>query len=192
MTSRSEGTGWLSRHVTPGTGLGTDLGATHIRAAIVHTDGTTTAGVHRKLPDDIQGRRYIATAVATELLRAHPHDQIESIGLAVAGTVTGGVLTWSANLGAALRRNRPQHRSRSRGGRVPTRRNRPDRGRRTARRSRTRSRRAYLSAAVRRSARACAPSAGRVPGRFSSGWLPAPHALAGCGSSPTMMDLLAP
>jgi glucokinase len=89
----------MTRQVTPGTSIGIDLGATHIRAAIVDTDGTMTAALRRKLPDDIAGRRLAATAVATELLRVHLDDRIESIGLAVAGTVAAGVLTWSANLG---------------------------------------------------------------------------------------------
>ncbi|MEN3309982.1 MAG: glucokinase [Micromonosporaceae bacterium] len=88
----------MTRQATPGPSIGIDLGATHIRAAIIDTAGTTTAAIHRKLPDDIPGRRLAATAIATELLRAHPNDRIESIGLAVAGTVTAGVLTWSANL----------------------------------------------------------------------------------------------
>jgi glucokinase len=83
----------------PSLSIGIDLGATHIRAAVIDTGGTTTAATHRKLPDDTSDRRRAATDIATELLRAHQQDQIESIGLAVAGTVTAGVLTWSANLG---------------------------------------------------------------------------------------------
>src|SRR4051812_40499866 len=79
--------------------IGIDLGATHIRAAIVETDGTVTGAVRQVLPDDADARRRATADIATGLLGSHPGRDIDAVGLAVAGTVSNGVLTWSANLG---------------------------------------------------------------------------------------------
>ncbi|MEU7838866.1 MULTISPECIES: ROK family protein [unclassified Nonomuraea] len=79
--------------------IGIDLGATHIRAAIVAADGTVASTVRRVLPTDAGARRHATTEVALQLLDRHPGRHIHAVGLAVAGTVSNGVLTWSANLG---------------------------------------------------------------------------------------------
>ncbi|SDM39896.1 ROK family protein [Allokutzneria albata] len=79
--------------------IGIDLGATHIRAAIVLPDGELIGALRRVLPADPSTRRRAATDVAGELLARHPGHPVDAVGLAVAGTVDGGVLTWSANLG---------------------------------------------------------------------------------------------
>ncbi|MFG1967512.1 ROK family protein [Nonomuraea sp. NPDC049028] len=79
--------------------IGIDLGATHIRAAIVAADGTASSVVRHILPTDAAARRQAAADIALHLLDRHPDRWIHAIGLAVAGTVADGVLTSSANLG---------------------------------------------------------------------------------------------
>ncbi|NUW30862.1 ROK family protein [Nonomuraea sp. SMC257] len=79
--------------------IGIDLGATHIRAAIVAADGTVSSVVRHALPADAAARRQAAANVALHLLARHPDRWIHAIGLAVAGTIADGVLTSSTNLG---------------------------------------------------------------------------------------------
>lgn len=79
--------------------IGMDLGGTHLRAALVDRRGTATALVRRVLPKDLVGRRNAVAALADEILAEHNDRVIDGIGLAVAGTVSDGVLVWSANLG---------------------------------------------------------------------------------------------
>lgn len=86
-----------SREVT----IGIDLGATHVRAAIVDAAGTIIAATRLRLPPDPVTRRQAATDITVGLIRSNPEHQVAAVGLAVAGTVAGGVLTWSANLGLA-------------------------------------------------------------------------------------------
>jgi glucokinase len=81
--------------------IGIDLGATHIRAAIVDAAGATIAATRVRLSPDPAIRRQAATGIAVGMLRDSPRYPVAAIGLAVAGTVADGVLTWSANLGLA-------------------------------------------------------------------------------------------
>jgi glucokinase len=82
-----------------GTTIGIDLGATHVRAAIVSAEGTITAATRHRLPTDPAARRRAAADAAASLLQANPQYDVGAVGLAVAGTVADGTLTWSANLG---------------------------------------------------------------------------------------------
>ncbi len=74
--------------------LGIDLGGTHVRWAVVDRTGGVLSTRSRVLPPDPAAR----ATVPEELAAAH-RGRVAGIGLAVAGTVTDGVLTWSANLG---------------------------------------------------------------------------------------------
>jgi glucokinase len=79
------------------TTIGIDLGATHIRAGLVDPAGRLTRVLRHALPPDPPSRRRAPAQVLT-----HYSDVgVDAVGLAVAGTVTEGVLTWSANLGIA-------------------------------------------------------------------------------------------
>jgi glucokinase len=79
------------------TTIGIDLGATHIRAGLLDPDGHLTRKLRRTLPPDPSTRRRAPAQVLAE----YPDIDVDAVGLAVAGTVTDGVLTWSANLGLA-------------------------------------------------------------------------------------------
>jgi glucokinase len=79
------------------TTLGIDLGATHIRAGLVDRAGGLTRVVRHALPPDPSSRLRAPAQVLTHYLDV----DVDAVGLAVAGTVTEGVLTWSANLGLA-------------------------------------------------------------------------------------------
>lgn len=79
------------------TTVGIDLGATHIRAGLLDTAGRLTRIVRHPLPPDPAARRRAPAQVLAQFADAG----VDSVGLAVAGTVTEGVLTWSANLGLA-------------------------------------------------------------------------------------------
>ncbi len=74
--------------------LGIDLGATQLRFALVDRNGAVHHTERRALPDDPRAR----AALPGEIAAAH-RGHVVGVGLAVAGTVAGGVLTWSANLG---------------------------------------------------------------------------------------------
>lgn len=54
-----------------------------------------------RFPADPGVRRRAATDIAAHLLVSYPQHRVAAVGLAVAGTVADGVLTWSANLGLA-------------------------------------------------------------------------------------------
>lgn len=74
--------------------LGIDIGGTNIRGALVNAEGHIHDSIARPLPSDAEGRRQAPMEIAT-----HYRDAAAGIGLAIAGTVSSGVLTWSANLG---------------------------------------------------------------------------------------------
>lgn len=73
--------------------LGIDMGGTNIRAAIVDGTGRVIHTENRAL-----GSSQKVKAEAPLLLAEEYADRVAGIGLAVAGTVDDGVLTWSANL----------------------------------------------------------------------------------------------
>ncbi|NIH79114.1 ROK family protein [Amycolatopsis viridis] len=75
------------------TTLGVDLGATHLRAGLVDRAGRLSGVTRQALPPDPTARLDALRSVVA----AHP--EVSAVGLAVAGTVRDGVLTWSANLG---------------------------------------------------------------------------------------------
>ncbi|WP_158224477.1 ROK family protein [Amycolatopsis sp. KNN50.9b] len=75
------------------TTLGIDLGATHVRAGLVDRDGRLSDVTRQVLPPGPAARLDAVRAVL-----AH-YPEPAAVGLAVAGTVRDGVLTWSANLG---------------------------------------------------------------------------------------------
>jgi glucokinase len=91
----------VTGHLEPPAAIGIDLGATHIRAAIVDAAGIATATARRALPSDSRARRRAAADIATHLLMSHLRCEVGAVGLAVAGTVADGVLIWSADLGLA-------------------------------------------------------------------------------------------
>lgn len=79
------------------TTVGIDLGATHVRAGLVDPAGRLTRVVRHALPPDPASRR----RAPAHVLARYADVDVAAVGLAVAGTVTEGVLTWSANLGLA-------------------------------------------------------------------------------------------
>lgn len=79
------------------TTIGIDLGATHIRAGLLDPSGRLTRMVRHPLPPDPAARRRAPAQVLAQFADAG----VDAVGLAVAGTVSEGVLTWSANLGLA-------------------------------------------------------------------------------------------
>lgn len=89
----------MSHHNAPAVAIGIDLGATHLRAALIEENGSVTSAIRRVLPNDRQSRRHAAIDAAVNLIKGHPRRRIDAVGLAVAGTVRDGSLTWSANLG---------------------------------------------------------------------------------------------
>lgn len=76
--------------------LGIDMGGTHLRTALVDFQGGVLRSERMALPDDANERAQLPADIA----RAHA-GEVAGIGLAVAGIVADGVLTWSANLGLA-------------------------------------------------------------------------------------------
>jgi glucokinase len=79
------------------TTVGIDLGATHIRAGLLDPSGRLTRTVRHQLPPDPAARR----RAPAQVLAQYADAGVDAVGLAVAGTVSEGVLTWSANLGLA-------------------------------------------------------------------------------------------
>ncbi|HEX2745851.1 MAG TPA: ROK family protein [Streptosporangiaceae bacterium] len=74
--------------------LGIDLGGSTVRASLTDASGTILDQVRALLPDS-PGRRQQAVL---SLARSY-HGAVTAAGMAVAGTVRDGVLTWSPNLG---------------------------------------------------------------------------------------------
>jgi len=74
--------------------LGIDLGGSTVRASLIDASGTILDQVRALLPDS-PGRRQQAVL---SLARSY-HGAVTAVGMAVAGTVRDGVLTWSPNLG---------------------------------------------------------------------------------------------
>jgi glucokinase len=74
--------------------LGIDLGGSTVRASLIDASGTILDQVRALLPDS-PGRRQQAVL---SLARSY-HGAVTAAGMAVAGTVRDGVLTWSPNLG---------------------------------------------------------------------------------------------
>jgi len=74
--------------------LGIDLGGFTVRASLIDASGTILDQVRALLPDS-PGRRQQAVL---SLARSY-HGAVTAAGMAVAGTVRDGVLTWSPNLG---------------------------------------------------------------------------------------------
>ncbi|MFT4219275.1 MAG: ROK family protein [Microbacterium sp.] len=73
--------------------LGIDMGGTNIRAAVVDADGTVLESGSAQLPVAAAERATLPVEIARSF-----RDRVSGVGLAVAGTVADGVLTWSANL----------------------------------------------------------------------------------------------
>lgn len=73
--------------------LGIDMGGTNIRASILDARGAILQSHTRSLPDGAAGRREAPAVLVREF-----GGDVDAIGMAVAGTVRAGVLTWSANL----------------------------------------------------------------------------------------------
>jgi glucokinase len=70
--------------------LGMDLGGTHLRAGLLDTDGRLRGVVRHEVPAD-------PAASAEFLVRvAEGFGDIDAAGLAIAGVVADGVVTWSA------------------------------------------------------------------------------------------------
>ncbi|MGO1538826.1 MAG: ROK family protein [Leucobacter sp.] len=74
--------------------LGIDMGGTNLRYSIVTTSGNIVSSHSEVLPAAPEERALLPVRVA-EQFRA----EVDGVGLAIAGTVRDGVLTWSANLG---------------------------------------------------------------------------------------------
>ena len=74
--------------------LGIDLGGSTVRASLIDASGAIVDQVRALLPDS-PGRRQQAVL---SLARSY-HGAVTAAGMAVAGTVRDGVLTWSPNLG---------------------------------------------------------------------------------------------
>ncbi|MBM9467849.1 ROK family protein [Nakamurella leprariae] len=76
--------------------LGVDVGATNLRIGLVDPSGAEIAPISVPLPVAPHARlAAIVAAVATSAAELGPR----AIGIAIAGTVTDGTITWSANLG---------------------------------------------------------------------------------------------
>lgn len=76
--------------------LGMDMGGTNIRWVLLDQHGTLADQGSRRLPDDADARR----RMPGEIVRRY-RGRIGAAGLAIAGTVDDGRITWSANLGLA-------------------------------------------------------------------------------------------
>lgn len=76
--------------------LGLDMGATSMRASVVGPGGRIVESTRCSLPEGRAARVQLPIDIARGYL-----DRIDAVGLAVAGTVTAGRLTWTANLGIA-------------------------------------------------------------------------------------------
>lgn len=74
--------------------LGIDMGGTNIRFALVDTHGHIHSSESRPLALDREARIHGPVEILQEF-----ESQIAGIGVAIAGTFTGGLLDWSANLG---------------------------------------------------------------------------------------------
>ncbi len=74
--------------------LGIDLGGSTVRASLVDASGTILDQVRALLPDSPDGRQQAVLSLARSYRGA-----VAMVGMAVAGTVRDGVLTWSPNLG---------------------------------------------------------------------------------------------
>lgn len=73
--------------------LGMDMGGTRLRAALVDRQGNIGDVVHYPVPADQAAQARLPVAVAQRF-----SDEASAVGLAIAGTVTAGVVTWAANL----------------------------------------------------------------------------------------------
>ena len=73
--------------------LGIDLGGSTVRASLVDASGTILDQVRALLPDSPPGRQQAVLSLARSYRGA-----VTAAGMAVAGTVRDGVLTWSPNL----------------------------------------------------------------------------------------------
>jgi glucokinase len=74
--------------------VGIDYGGTHLRAALVDASGHITRRRRRGVPPSTAARISAPAEACLELAT-----DAAAVGLAVAGTVRAGVLTWSAHLG---------------------------------------------------------------------------------------------
>jgi glucokinase len=74
--------------------IGIDYGATHIRAGLVDGSGAIRQRVKKLVPADTEARLAAPLQLARELASG-----ARAVGLAIAGTVGHGVLTWTSNLG---------------------------------------------------------------------------------------------
>jgi glucokinase len=74
--------------------LGIDFGGSTLRTAVVDASGGILERTRTLLPEDMAAR-----AAAPLELTARYRGVVAGVGMAVAGTVHAGVLTWSANLG---------------------------------------------------------------------------------------------
>lgn len=74
--------------------LGIDMGGTNLRYAIVDASGEVLYSHAQPIPGRIEERMALPASIAER-----HRDEVAAVGLAVAGTVRDGVLTWSANLG---------------------------------------------------------------------------------------------
>jgi predicted NBD/HSP70 family sugar kinase len=81
--------------------LGMDMGGTTLRAALVDERGVTGEILRYPVPGDQPGQARLPAAVAEQF-----SGRVSAIGLAVAGTVAGGVCC-HAGAGPAARRDRP-------------------------------------------------------------------------------------
>lgn len=84
-------------------GVGIDYGATYLRGALVDNQGHLLHRTRQLVPVATAARVTAPAELATRLLALAATMQISAaaVGLAVAGTVRGGTLTWSAHLGLA-------------------------------------------------------------------------------------------
>ena len=76
--------------------LGIDLGGSTLRSLVLDPAGAVSRPTRTLLPPDPQDRIEALVSLAV----AH-RDDVAAVGVAIAGTVRGGVVTWSANLGVA-------------------------------------------------------------------------------------------
>lgn len=74
--------------------LGIDMGGTNLRHSLIDASGRVLSSHSEPLPTDTAARAQLPLAVAERY-----RDEVSGVGLAIAGTVREGVLTWSANLG---------------------------------------------------------------------------------------------
>lgn len=74
--------------------LGIDMGGTNIRFAIIDAHGRICSAESRQLSSNFDQR----ISAPVDIIREHK-SKVAAVGLAIAGTLTGGVLDWSANLG---------------------------------------------------------------------------------------------